>query len=576
VTAEHRRAHESGLVSRAGLVGVVAAVVALLACSSNPQNVAANTLEAGGNGYATISEAVQAASPGDTILIHAGTYREEVTIDKAVTLDVFGDGDVWVDGQCLRNHGFAVSSSDVSISNVKVTDTIEAGVLLFAEDPDKSRPSDITIDGLTIQDFDCAWTAEQPNSWGQYRAGVAAWYTGSGITVTNNLIQFRTSGSPRGAADGVWFKSNDDHPSGGGHHIAGNAIIGGWDGIGGEEEDSSHGTFDRNSVIEYNTIRDCWDDGIQSEGGDEDVRIRNNDISGCGAGIAFAAPVTGPLYVERNRIHDLSRGLYQNLFCFKVGNAGAGTTHLTENVCDVDTSAEASQGGADGIHQTNEGLSPIVSRRNVFQVSGYVFSVTESHLPSGTSFDEDCVFTTDPGRFVKWSEGEQYADLAELQAVGQERNGRQTKDCSFLGLSTPRPSAALPPPASPPGASPSPAPTDQTPSGQPTTPEPTAGSNDVMPAPLASQTPSQPAGPTGAASNAVPSAETAGAPPALTPAGERAPGGETAAPAQSTSAGTSAALVSPLTVGVGALMGLTVLALAYAGVRWSRKGRRSS
>jgi hypothetical protein len=461
------------------LGALFAAVVVLLAYASSTQTATANTLEVGGGGYPTISAAVQAAIPGDTVLIHAGTYREEVAIDKRITLDVSGDGDVWVDGQCLRNHGFWIWGDGATLRNIKVKNTIEAAVFLNADRPDQQLPSNVTIDGMTIQDFDCTWTSQEPSAWGQYRAGIAAWYTGSGIHITNNLIQYRTSGSPYGSADGIWFKSSDSIPSGGGHYIAGNTIIGGWDGIAGEEEGSAHGTFDRDTIVENNTIRDCWDDGIQSEGGDQDVRIRNNDISGCGTGIAFAAPVSGPLYIENNRIHDLSLGLYDNLFCFKVGNSGGGTTYLTGNICDVDSAAEQAQGGADGIHQTNEDLTPIVSRRNVFQVSAYVFILTESPLPPGTSFDEDCVSTTDPERFAKWSGSVYYSTLAELQATGAEPNGRQTTDCSFLDAGEPLPTLT-PPPRTTPGARQTPSgqltpPAGQTPSSQPTA---TANSGD--------------------------------------------------------------------------------------------------
>ena len=469
MATRHEETPQKGAVAfGAGHIGgLVAAVAALLICALGPQNASAHTLEVGGKGYPTISEAVRAASPGDTILIHSGTYLEEVEIDKAVTLDVFGDGDVWVDGQCLRDHAFWVWGSGATLRNIKVKNTIEAGVLFFAERPDQLQPSNITVDGMTIQDFDCRWGSEEPGSWGQYRAGIASWYGGPGMRITNNLIQFRASGSPHGAADGIWFKSRDMTPSGGGHYIAGNTIVGGWDGIGGEEEGSAHGTFDRDTIVENNTIRDCWDDGIQSEGGDQNVHLRNNDISGCGTGIAFAAPVTGPLYIEQNHIHDLSTGLYENLFCFKVGNDGGGTAYLTENVCDVDSAAEASQGGADGIHQTNEGLSPIVSRRNIFQVSGYVFILVETPLPVGTSLDEDCVFTTDSERFVKWSGSVYYSRLTELQAVGEEPNGRQTTDCSFLGTPTPLPSLTPPPQTSPTAAPLTPAPGEDGAAGQP-------------------------------------------------------------------------------------------------------------
>jgi len=519
--------HKPVLALGAGPVGgLVAAVAAVLICALGPQNVSADTLEVGGtSGYPTIGAAVVAASPGDTILIHGGTYREEVAIDKAVTLDLFGDGDVWVDGQCLRDHAFWIWGSGATLLNIKVKNTVEAGVLLSADRPDQSRPTNITIDGMTIQDFDCRWTSEEPGSWGQYRAGIASWYGGPGMRVTNNLIQFRASGSPHGAADGIWFKSRDLTPSGGGHYIAGNTIIGGWDGIGGEEEGSARGTFDRDTIVENNTIRDCWDDGIQSEGGDQNVHLRNNDISGCGTGIAFAAPVTGPLYIEQNHIHDLSMGLYENLFCFKVGNDGGGTAYLTENVCDVDSSAEAAQGaGADGIHQTDEGLSPIVSRRNIFQVSGYVFILVEFPLPAGTSLDEDCVSTTDPERFIKWSGGVYYASLAELQAVGEEPKGRQTTDCSFLGTPTPLPSLT-PPPRSTPGTA--------------------AETATVRPTPGLSE--------------------------------QATPGQSSTSPEQTASSDDHLdALTSPLAIAVGLIAALILTGLGFAGgVRWSGRGRRA-
>jgi len=143
-----------------------------------------------------------------------------------------------------------------------------------------------------------------------------------------------------------------------------------------------------------------------------------------------------------------------------VGNDGGGTTYLTENVCDVDSSAEAAQGGADGIHQTNEDLSPIVSRRNTFHASRYVFEITEWPRPAGESFDYDCMYTTDPGRFTKWGSGggaAYYTSLASFQAAtGQEPNGRQTTDCSFQGTPTPTPTATPTRTPTPPTASPGP------------------------------------------------------------------------------------------------------------------------
>src|SRR4030042_1062091 len=188
----------------------------------------------------------------------------------------------------------------------------------------------------------------------------------------------RTPPSPA-PPDRLWFKSNENNPSGGGHYIAGNTIIGGWDGIGGEEEGSAHGTFHRNTIVENNTIQDTWDDCIQSEGGDQNVRIRSNDLSGCGPG--------------------------------------------RED---------------DAIPQTNENLTPILSRRNVFHVSRYVFTLGYPSVPAGMDFDEDCIWSTNEN-IIKWG-SDYYTRRASFQAAtGQEENGREGQDCSSPEPSSPTP-----------------------------------------------------------------------------------------------------------------------------------------
>jgi hypothetical protein len=429
------------------------------------------TLVVGPGSYATISAAVTAASPGDMISIHAGTYKEEVSLSgKPVTLQPFGDGTVTIDGQCAREHGVYIGSGvGAVIKGLIITNT--QGASIFMENGGSPKPANVTIDGNTLQNFDCTWTSQDPASWGQFRGGVAAWYTGSGMRITNNTIRHRTSGEVRGSADGIWFKSNDNNPSGGGHYIAGNTIIGGWDGIGGEEEGSPHGTFDKDTIVENNTIRDSWDDCIQVEGGDANVRVRNNDLSRCGVGVAFAAPMSGPLYIESNTIHDLVTGLYDSHVCFKVGTNGqsSAVAYLTGNSCDVRGGDEAN-----GIHQSGgDNMTPIVARNNKWHIEGYAFYIASTY---GQDYDYDCFEKVDTvtDNFAKWA-GTYYPTFAAFQSGSrQEAHGSDT--CGVVSTVTPTSTPSPTPTATP---TPSPTPT-RTPTATPTktpTPVPTSTAN---------------------------------------------------------------------------------------------------
>ncbi len=366
-----------------------------------------------GGDVSSIGEGIEAAGAGGIVEVHAGVYDEFVRITQAVTIRPAGDGNVWIDRDCANGPAIHVySGSGVTIRGIGIRNTGGAGVLV-GDNGDASPPDHVTLDGLTIENFNCNDAEFQAN------AGIAVWLAACCQTITNNTITYRTAGEPRGHGNGIWFKSTDEDPSGGGHYIAGNTITGGWDGIGGESEWDVHGSFDRSTTIEDNTITDCWDDGIQVEGGNNDVRVTGNTISGCGTGIAFAPTLTGPLYITRNVIRDLQTGLYDNLFCFKTGHDYPGEVFLTENVCDSD---------GDGLMQTNGGLPTIVSRDNCFRVSRHVIRLGGA-VPDGTSFDGDTLWTSDPARFVTW-EGQRYVDLTGLQAAtGQEAAGNETPDC---------------------------------------------------------------------------------------------------------------------------------------------------
>lgn len=353
------------------------------------------------------------APEGGTVLVPAGTYREQLVIDKPLTLKPAGDGPVLIDGECKRGGGIVIPvASNVTVTGIEIRNTIGAGVFIGDGPGDSPRPENVTIDSMTISDYDCA------NGEDQYNAGIAVFHSGK-IALTNNLIMYRKDQpDARGNGNAIWFKSNSEIPTGGGHYIAGNEIWGGWDGIGGEAEDDPNGGFDGDTIIENNVVRECWDDGIQVEGGDDNVIVRGNTIIGCGTGVALAPVMAGPLTIERNIIRDLEVGLYENQFCFKVGDGGGEVAYLTENICETE---------GWGIMQTNSGDSQLVLSGNCIIVTGPVMAVGD--VAQGSSMDGDTMWTTSKTHFIAWKDG-LYDSVAELrESTGQERNGRQAADC---------------------------------------------------------------------------------------------------------------------------------------------------
>lgn len=357
--------------------------------------------------YPTIAAALAGIPVGGTVLVRPGTYNELVTVRTAgVTIqgELGGGQRAWIDGQCDRVHGVYVVADDVTIRGLGVRNTTEAAVLIGSE----RATARAHIDGNAIENYNCQQTGDQ------YAAGVAAWYAGPGHRITGNYI----TRSDRSKGNGIWFKSNAAQASGGGHLITGNTIQGGYDGIGGEEEGSPRGGFDRNTQISGNTVRGCWDDGIQVEGGGLSIVVRDNTIEECGVGIAFATPLTGPLLVENNVIRSSSPGFYNQLACFKAGRASTAVITIQGNSCTL-TGATV----AHGFQQTNSGAGVWKVTNNQFRVTGYVVETT-TVAPAGTTFDYNCYQTSDTeGRLVKWA-GTRYNTLEAFRAAtGHERNG---------------------------------------------------------------------------------------------------------------------------------------------------------
>jgi hypothetical protein len=137
-------------------------------------------------------------------------------------------------------------------------------------------------------------------------SGIFAANDAGHLIIQRNLIEY-----PRGGAND-WESGHPSGPQGvslidsrGGNIIRYNTIRstddhGYNDGIGGGSNYSFKGSPNRDSDIYGNIVANCWDDAIESEGANMNVRIWSNYIHHTFVHVATAATSMGPLYIFRN------------------------------------------------------------------------------------------------------------------------------------------------------------------------------------------------------------------------------------------------------------------------------------
>src|SRR5258706_11023694 len=151
------------------------------------------------------------------------------------------------------------------------------------------------------------------SGWGRTRDGTWGADMDSGVRaicqneeLTRVTIQRNKIHDPRYSANS-WTNGHPAGPQGvtfsycgGNHVIRHNEISGGAkhlnDGLGGEDNFSKTGFPNSDSDIYGNTITATWDDGIEAEGGNKNVRIWGNYLDRTATGIATTVVSVGPVY----------------------------------------------------------------------------------------------------------------------------------------------------------------------------------------------------------------------------------------------------------------------------------------
>jgi hypothetical protein len=237
-----------------------------------------------------------------TITVDSGSGTLNVTEGGSAAGYVVyqGASGATLDGQNSAQYNVTINASYVIVRGLK----------LKGAKADAIRISP-NVKDVVIEDNDISgWGRQRSGNWGvdmdsAVRA-VCTQPTLERVTVQRNRIH-----NPRYSANS-W---SDGHPAGpqaiafahcGGNHVFRHNEIYSTNGnyfndiIGGEDNFTKNGFPNSDSDIYGNRLSHAWDDAIEAEGANENVRIWGNYIDRTAIGIATTATTIGPAYVFRN------------------------------------------------------------------------------------------------------------------------------------------------------------------------------------------------------------------------------------------------------------------------------------
>src|SRR6185503_18701013 len=172
------------------------------------------------------------------------------------------------------------------------------------------------------------------------------------------------------------------------------------DGMGEGYNFSSVGFPHADSDIYSNKISHCWDDAIEAEGGNRNVRIWGNYMDRTMTGVATTATQTGPVYIFRNvhnrsrRLSTVSTDLDSGSTFSKSGTSGGfgdGRRYLFHNTT-LQATAEGmtyTLGAHTGLTGPGVPMTNTVSRNNIYHVKKTWWSAIDALGGSGNDLDHD-------------------------------------------------------------------------------------------------------------------------------------------------------------------------------------------
>jgi len=352
---------------------------------------------------------------GETVMV--GERNTQLVIDQGGTetaYKLYTAGTIDVANGALNN--IVVSAPYVIIRGLVLRGAQQNGIRL------DNGAHDIVIEDNDISgwgrlDTDAGSVGASSTLWGIN--GDAGIYSQS-TTIERIIIQRNRIHDPRTDSNS-WgenrAKYNSAHPrgpqgiylvKGAGHYVIRyNAITSDPDHmfndvIGGDENFSDNGFPNRDSDIHGNILSHAWDDAVESEGGNRNVRIWGNYVDHTTTGIATSSTFFGPIYIFRN-VYNRSRynqtvplDSDDRLYFGKSGSVapyGGGRRYLFHNTLlqATDPSASLPLGAGIGIsgNGTSRPIENTVSRNNIWHIWKSWWTSIETNGGSGNDLDYD-------------------------------------------------------------------------------------------------------------------------------------------------------------------------------------------
>lgn len=289
-----------------GLVGLV--LVFLLAGFAAPAKsveASPDELHVGtGQAYVTIGAAITAANAGDTIIVHDGTYTENVDVNKSLTIQsVNGAASTIVEAANSGDHVFEIYADHVNISGLTVknaTGSRKAGIMVWGTDA-FAHISNVccsnnwagiylsgdsnTLIGNTVSGNVCGM-ALYGSSYNVLSSNTVDSNSNYGIlvaegsdhnTLTDNIVKNNAMG-------GIWLQQSSNNNT-----IAGNTTENQWGGIGLDEGCSAN-------IVQSNNIAGNTNVGVflrYSDGNIVSANMVSNNLYGVDIQYANDNAVTG-------------------------------------------------------------------------------------------------------------------------------------------------------------------------------------------------------------------------------------------------------------------------------------------